>query len=105
MSKASKACPRPRSGIPKLKPSISSDQKRRSAPPDGFVNNLDAVFRQQNDDDKYLTKRVVLHARKTGQLNLAGKGLATGMLCDRIWLLHELMFYFLQLNNFPNTFS
>lgn len=79
MSKAFKACPRPRSGIPKPKPTISSVQKRRSAPPDGFVNKLDAVFQQQTDDDKYLTKRVVLYSRKTGQLNLSGKGLATGM--------------------------
>ena len=79
MSKASKACPRPRSGIPKPKPTVSSVQKRRSAPPDGFVNNLEAVFQQQTDDEKYLTKRIVLHARRTGQLNLSGKGLATGM--------------------------
>lgn len=80
MSKASKACPRPRSGIPKPKASVNVVQKRRSAPPDGFINNLDAVFKQQQqtDDDKYMTKRIILHARRTGQLNLSGKGLANG---------------------------
>ncbi|XP_026287619.1 leucine-rich repeat-containing protein 40 [Frankliniella occidentalis] len=87
MSRASKAVPRPRSGIPKPKPIINAVQKRRSAPPDGFVNHLEAVFQQQKDDDKYLTKRVILHARKTGQLNLSGKGLSS--VPKRVWSLEE----------------
>lgn len=44
-----------------------------------FVNHL-AVFkpRTKKDDNNELSERIIITARKTGELNLSSRGLATG---------------------------
>ncbi|XP_034950700.1 leucine-rich repeat-containing protein 40-like [Chelonus insularis] len=53
------------------------------------VNHL-AVFkpRTKKDDNNELSERIIVEARRTGELTLSGRGLAT--VPKRVWTLHEL---------------
>jgi len=70
----SKRLVRPHSGIPRPKPQAS----KRLSQPKEFVNNLDAVFKKQDEKSTVVTSDKVSHAHKTGQLNLSSKGLTAG---------------------------
>ncbi|XP_063990186.1 leucine-rich repeat-containing protein 40-like [Diachasmimorpha longicaudata] len=52
--------------------------------------NHRALFkpRCKNDDDDELSERIIIDARRSGELNLAGKGLAT--VPQRIWTINQL---------------
>lgn len=45
-----------------------------------YVNHL-SVFKQRTkkDDNNELSERIIITARKTGELNLSSKGLSTGI--------------------------
>ncbi|KAK0171167.1 hypothetical protein PV328_008922 [Microctonus aethiopoides] len=63
--------------------SVREDKKK-------FTNNYSAVFksRTKNDDDEELSERIIISARKTGQLDLSSKGLSTVPL--RVWSINDL---------------
>lgn len=53
--------------------SVREDKKK--------FTNYSAVFksRTKNDDNEELSERIIISARKSGQLDLSSKGLSTGI--------------------------